>query len=363
MHIDDLAALMDRYRKGQCTPEEKKIIEEWYEALQLGPSSEEGEAPELEAFEVDASLDRVFKGLRERRPGAEEDDTAGQEPRFGEAAVPMHDTGARGRTADMHGDAPPRIRAARRLGTVAAIAAALVLALGAYWALRLASPDGHRIGASPDEIVVSTVSGEIKKMLLPDGTTLQLNANSSIRYARVFNGAKRRVILEKGEAFFQVATDPAHPFVVEAGGLETLVLGTCFDVRSYARDSGTVVAVVSGKVQVSTPYNNQSLTLTPHELVRYGKGSMSKSRFDKEMEVDAWKERAMNFVDASFEDIAFQIENLYNVPVVNQSSKKHWSYTGYFDNESVWEIIKTICITENLDYRFSEGHIILTNKN
>ena len=328
MHIDDLAALMDRYRKGQCTPEEKKIIEEWYEALQLGPSSEEGEAPELEAFEVDASLDRVFKGLN-----------------VGQTSVPV------------------RSVAPRRLRPIMAVAAALVLALGAYWAFRLARPDGHRIGASPEEIVVSTVSGEIKKMLLPDGTTLQLNANSSIRYARVFNGAKRRVILEKGEAFFQVATDPAHPFVVEAGGLETLVLGTCFDVRSYARDSGTVVALVSGKVQVSTPYNNHSLTLTPHELVRYGKGAMSKSRFYKEMEVDAWKERAMNFVDASFEDIAFQIENLYNVPVVNQSSKKHWSYTGYFDNESVWEIIKTICITENLDYRFSEGHIILTNKN
>lgn len=328
MHIDDLAALMDRYRKGQCTPEEKKIIEEWYEALQLGPSSEEGEAPELETYEVDASLDKVFKGLN-----------------VGQTSVPM------------------RSVAPRRLRPVMAVAATLVLALGAYWALRLAHPDGRRIGTKPDEIVVSTVSGEIKKMLLPDGTTLQLNANSTIRYAKAFNGAKRQVTLEKGEAFFQVATDPAHPFVVEAGGLQTLVLGTCFDVRSYARDSGTVVALVSGKVQVSTPYNNQSLTLTPHELIRFGKGSMSKTRFDKEMEVDAWKERAMNFVDASFEDIAFQIENLYNVPVLNQSSKKHWSYTGYFDNESVWEIIKTICITENLDYRFSEGHIILTNKN
>ena len=86
-------------------------------------------------------------------------------------------------------------------------------------------------------------------------------------------------------------------------------------------------------------------------------------RFEKAEDVTAWERKAIVFRDASFEDIAFALHNTYNVSLVNASNKKRWSYTGYFQHESVWEIVRTICITEHLDFRSDQGQIILVNKN
>lgn len=346
MHIDDLAALMERYRQGRCSPEEKQIIVEWYEALQAEQASD----TELKEEEITASMDRVFGALRQNLPGMDE----------GPSKTPMTDAEP---FPGPHLLPHKRPFAYKRLMAAAAVVA---LALGLYWAYQSGKPGrpGEGTGKTADEVVVTTVSGEVRKMVLADGSAIQLNANSTIRYSRQFGAAGREVTLENGEAFFQVAKDPAHPFVVKTGDLRTQVLGTAFDIRSYGRDSGTVIALVTGKVQVSSPNINNPVVLAPHDLVRYGKtsGILEKGHFDKEAEVDAWKERAMDFRDASFDEIAFEIDNIYNVPVINRSSRQHWSYTGYFGSENVWEVIKTICITENLNYQFIQGHIILTNK-
>ena len=341
MHIDDLAALMDRYRQGKCSPEEKKIIEEWYDTLQFGPSPPDEEA-------VDISLDKVFRKLQESEP-------TGWPAMQAEGGTLHMPPGDQFRIL-------PRDRS-RSYGRVMAAADVVALTIGFYWVHPWSR--GQQSGGETGNMLVSTVSGEFKKMVLSDGSIIQLNANSVIQYPKQFSGGSRQAVLLSGEAFFQIAPDPAHPFIVNAGGLRTKVLGTSFNIRSYAKDSNTVISLITGKIQVSDPNGKTCLSLDPHDMLRYGKasGNIEKGRFDKETEVDAWKQRAMNFQDASFDEIAFEIENMYNVPVINRSNKKHWSYTGYFGNESVWEIVRTICITENLNYQFYQGHIILINKN
>ncbi|SKB95528.1 FecR family protein [Dyadobacter psychrophilus] len=85
--------------------------------------------------------------------------------------------------------------------------------------------------------------------VLPDGTKVFLNYNSSLTYPANFNGDLRTVSLQ-GEAFFDVKPDAAHPFVIDANGTEIRVLGTSFNVKAY-KEAPVRVDVSTGKVEVS----------------------------------------------------------------------------------------------------------------
>ena len=343
MHIDDLAALLQRYHEDKCTPEERKMVEEWYDGLAASESSP-GEA------EVSASLDRIFERVQ-----AETDDA-----------------GTSGATVRILGGAVrppgPAVPAPRPGGLLIrrpwlSAAAAILLMAGVYALARwTGSARGPMEAVGEDSVLVATAPGEVRPVILPDGSTITLNANSHLTYLRAFRN--REVRLLAGEAFFQITPDPARPFVAEARGLKTTVLGTSFNIRSYERDSATAVALVTGKVSVSDA-KTAAIDLVPGDLLTGGKrdGRFIRAHFDRVEDITAWKQKAMSFRDASFGDIAFEIGNTYNLRVVNASDKRHWSYTGYFEHENVWEIIRTICITEHLDYRTDQGQVILINKN
>jgi ferric-dicitrate binding protein FerR (iron transport regulator) len=325
MHIDDLADLLDRYRLDKCTPAEKRVVEEWYESLRAHP-------PLPQENDIQASLDKVSARLEEQ---------------IGSPDVVW--IGSR--------TYKPYKRA-----LVAAAGILLILGCWKFWwsSGKCAMPNA---GTTADSIWVATSAGETKKVVLPDGTLVQLNAGTHFGYPSAF-GAERKVRLLTGEAFFQVAPDPQRPFEVLASQTQTKVLGTSFNIRAYERDHGAYIALVSGKVSVSIPNASAPITLTPHFRLSYDStnNSYGTDHFDKESEVAAWRQRAMNFQDADFDEIAFQLKNMYNIDLVNESSRKHWSYTGYFASENVWEIVKTICITENLSYNFDQNRIIIINK-
>lgn len=119
----------------------------------------------------------------------------------------------------------------------AGVAAMAVLAAGAIW---------HTAGRGQEDF--RTAVGERKPIVLSDGTHVLLNTDTSLR--NDVTSGRRGVGLERGEAYFEVTHDAAHPFVVDAGDCTITVLGTRFDVR---RDGGTVrVTVVEGKVRVSS---------------------------------------------------------------------------------------------------------------
>ena len=112
---------------------------------------------------------------------------------------------------------------------------------------------GNDLALAPaGKAVVHTVvvpEGKDMKLTLSDGTEVWLNANSRLAYPTVFNGRERKVELQ-GEAYFKVAHDARHPFIVDAGGMQTRVLGTEFNVD--ASDAKRPhVTLVQGSVKVS----------------------------------------------------------------------------------------------------------------
>jgi transmembrane sensor len=146
------------------------------------------------------------------------------------------------------------------------IAAALVLACGAGWLTASLTP--LSASQAPAQHYATAV-GESKTLALADGTRVTLNTGTGVR-ARVGAGT-REVWLDSGEAFFDVAHDSAHPFIVDAGRSRITVVGTRFSVR---RDGANVsVVVAEGKVRVAqgdkqvTLVRNDSLLATDDRIV------------------------------------------------------------------------------------------------
>lgn len=129
---------------------------------------------------------------------------------------------------------------ARRSWTSAAVAACLALLLGGGYGW-------HRWDSTPGYALdVATAPGETRTFDLPDGSTVALNFASSLQVR--YYPRRREVVLDKGEAFFQVAADGGRPFTVDSGASQVKVVGTAFNVR--AAPPQLVVKVLEGKVEV-----------------------------------------------------------------------------------------------------------------
>jgi transmembrane sensor len=122
------------------------------------------------------------------------------------------------------------------------LAAAVILTIGIFGNWQLDRPQPLRAISQLDSVVAET-----REATLPDGSGLTLGARSTV--AIDFKGAPRKVELREGEAFFTVKHDKARPFVVHAGGLDVVAVGTAFDVLRTG--SRVAVTVQEGTVEVS----------------------------------------------------------------------------------------------------------------
>jgi transmembrane sensor len=130
----------------------------------------------------------------------------------------------------------------------------------------------------------STGVGGQRLEVLADGTRMRLNTDTRVRVA--FGGGARRVVLERGQAFFEVAHDAARPFVVEADGARVRALGTRFDVR---RDDGEVrVTLLQGRVEVTGEAGGAAV-LTPGEAVVAGRSGVSQPRAVDAPAATSWR--------------------------------------------------------------------------
>lgn len=172
--------------------------------------------------------------------------------------------------------------AASRYWAPAAIAAGLAaaVALGVTWKAlapaSLAPAEQARVAA----VDYVTPVGQVRRVALADGTVVMLDADSAI--AAAFDGKTRRVTLSRGRAQFQVAHDPAHPFVVTAQGRSVTALGTVFDVD--LEPSAVTVTLLQGKVAVrelTARQDARQAILAPGErLVAPGQGAWSRRPID-----------------------------------------------------------------------------------
>lgn len=117
---------------------------------------------------------------------------------------------------------------------------------------------GTRDGKGTERITAATPRGGTYQVVLPDGSKVWLNADSKISFPSQFDGSERNITLA-GEAYFEIAKDKAHPFIVESNGQEVTVLGTHFNVNSYEDEGVIKTTLLEGSVRVN------DVTLKPNQ--------------------------------------------------------------------------------------------------
>lgn len=243
--------------------------------------------------------------------------------------------------------APVRHLWVRRMSVAAAVI--LLIIVGSIF-FRNYNRKGMR---RPEELAeVITGTGQQKKISLPDGSVIILNAGSRVTFPTQFSDTARTVTLE-GEAFFTIQKDEKRPFLVTSGPITTRVLGTSFNVYAYRPASLLKIAVATGKVQV----NNQAevlATLTSGKEIIYHKmdGQAEQLTLDSAF-VGDWQTGRLIFRQAPMEEIINALYNKFGVTIrIDDKKIRAYRITTQFEhNTSLKEMLDIITTLNGTHYK------------
>lgn len=215
----------------------------------------------------------------------------------------------------------------------------------------------------PVYTVYKTSATESKKITLVDHSIVHLNPSTEFKVAQDFgHQATRAVFLQKGTAFFEVAKDARHPFLVHSGLLVTKVLGTRFKVSNYTNEKGTQgveVSVTEGKVQVAT--QDKILTqLLPGKKIQYNLSTNTWKKVDFGIaDHNHWYGASTELNQGSFEEVARIVKLYYGVSLISMDPNT----AGYQYNiqirstHTLSQTLKIICSIHHKKYRRT-GNVI-----
>jgi len=231
----------------------------------------------------------------------------------------------------------------------------LVLSFSLFWAQK----NSPKKDSDPIKYATSTATvGKRMNLKLSDGSIITLNAGSKVRYPLSFNGKERLVELLEGEAFFDVAHDADKPFIVIAGKTRTHVLGTAFNIRSYASFADVQITVARGKVGVmktdksQKPAGPAELLLPNDQLViNKSTGNVIRQTVNAN-EAIGWISGKQIFNNESLANVTTILENTYGVKFAftEKDMEKIRFSASYDSTDSFNEIIFSIAKANNLMY-------------
>lgn len=218
------------------------------------------------------------------------------------------------------------------------------------------------IAEEPDYIIRENKAGQKTKILLPDGSVAYLNSCSSIRYLSGFVGDERRIFLE-GEGFFEVAKDKSKPFIVESRSVETIALGTAFNVKAFEKEGEIRVSLVEGEVivnQLANPDNSQILKPGKELLLSPDSNTFLEQDFDLE-EVIGWKEGKLVFTQANLQEIKLRLERWYGVQIdVSGKMPSNWKVTTVYENQSLRNVLIDLQYSRKFAYEIKHSNVTIT---
>ena len=212
-------------------------------------------------------------------------------------------------------------------------------------------------------ITKTSAPGKITNIILPDSTEIMLNAGSSISFPGNFTQASRRTVKLQGEAFFKVKRDPNHPFIVHSSNLQTLVLGTSFNIRAWGKSSPEVT-VLTGKVAVSRDSagtQSAAIQLLPNQKAGLDlkSGLLYREKLEDARTAIGWTEGKMTFDQTPMEEVFEAIERRYGVTLIADRSFKDCKLTARFGNTNIKEVLQTIQMTLNIQYTINKQTIYI----
>ena len=206
---------------------------------------------------------------------------------------------------------------------------------------------------------IFTPPGVKSHVKLPDGTFVWLNSGTSLNYPSSFSDGTRNVKL-LGEAFFDVAKDEKHPFIVDLGKINIEVVGTKFNAINYEQEGQTEVVLTSGKVKLFENHKNRSRLVSemvPGQQAIYIKEENTISLKDVDTgKYTSWIDGKLIFRDDPMDDVVRKLNRWFNVQIeISDPDIGSYIYTATFQNKTIEQILSLIKRTSPVEYTIIPG--------
>ncbi len=212
-------------------------------------------------------------------------------------------------------------------------------------------------------------SGSPVDITLSDGSVVTLENKSRIKYKENYSKEQLREVYLLGAAFFNVAKDPAKPFIVHTHEVNTEVLGTSFRIQASENDKHVVVSVKTGKVSVyaasdsSASNNRNGVILLPNQEVSYERmeNSFNKKLVESPVVVSIEaKVDDFTFDNTPIRDVFKTLERAYGIEILfNEEVMKNCYLTAPLGSEPLFEKLKIICQTIGGNYEVIDTKIVI----
>lgn len=324
MNQKEFSKLLDKYLRGECTPEEEELILKWYHQVdEPFMLMEEGERKEVER--------RLWRKIT---------------------------PGAAGRSTSW----------IFRIAAVFALFAA-VFCIYVFIDNKTVSQQARSASESIEDAAVklSNQSNEIEVHFLADGSEVRLHPGSELRIKKDFLGDVRSVYLT-GEAFFNVKRDTLHPFMVYSRNVVTKVLGTSFSVKAYATTNEVAVRVKTGLVSVTAKgddeFNHHEVFLKPNQEAIYSSVSnrVTRKLVDQpQIVLEKPTLFTMEYDGAPVSKIFQVLEENYGVDILyDDAAFSNCILTTSLTDEGLYERVAIICKAIGAEYEMRDTAIVIT---
>ncbi|MEX6686979.1 FecR domain-containing protein [Danxiaibacter flavus] len=203
--------------------------------------------------------------------------------------------------------------------------------------------------------------GEVVKNILPDGSEVMLNANSSVRYNSGWDSTMEREVWIEGEAFFHVAKTAKHNrFVVHTDRFDVVVTGTQFSVVNKAEVSNVVLKEGSVTVQAK---NGKVVYMRPGDFIELRDDALTQKKVTAEQAL-AWMEDKLYFDKTPLAEVVKIISEHYGVAVeLADTGLSAETISGVIPNNNLDTVLKALGAVSDLSIERKENHVLLTRNN
>ena len=318
--------IMARHLAGESTPTEENELQQW---LEENPENEELYQETVLNWELSAGAKSYF-------------DADKAFDKF------LENTGQAGKVRSITTEGTQR-HIISFMKIAAALALLVVSVILAYNILNL----------SDNNVTIATAAGEIREIRLPDGTLVALNENSSITYPRKFNN-QRNVSFE-GEGYFEVVKDELKPFSITTSQTITTVLGTSFNLKDH-QNKNPQIKLFTGRVSFESKPGKEKVVLSPGQQAVLAMDGIRVGDIDGSNEL-AWKDKKLEFNQASLEVIAEDLGDYFNIEVLlSDPTLRQCEFTGTFENPDLAEILQALEFTNGIKATINKDTITLSGQ-
>lgn len=208
---------------------------------------------------------------------------------------------------------------------------------------------GNGAGASGIATIntMTTPNGRKYSLVLADGSTVWLNAASSISFPTVFTDSERKVSIT-GEVYFEIAHDAKKPFIVQKGGLSVQVLGTHFNMNTYDEENSVNITLLEGSVKLLS--GSLNYTIKPGQQAQVSGHTMELVNHANTDAIMAWKNELFQFEGENLKVLMRQIARWYDVKVEYSKDVSDLFYAQIPRNTNLSDVLKALELTGKVKF-------------